>query len=228
MVGKLRELETSRHRQVLIGAHPVDDGLHYCFDRFQQNPPNVAETVDFALNCDGVARDGRRGLDFLHGEIRWQPECKRGSFADLTLHGKVAAHKSSQSTTDGEAEPTSLARPRMARFRLHERIEDRDQFFFGDAGTGVGDAEAHVRPLWLQFRLWIGRLGARDLDRNLAAGRRELHGVGQEIYEDLSRTLVVAAIHGRGLRRRKQIELQTPRRRLRLDERDRRAYGGRR
>src|SRR6185503_18144429 len=106
----------------------------------------------------------------------------------------------------------------MAGLRLHERIENGDELFVGDAATSVGNTKAHARPLRLKLRFRVGRLRAFDLHRDAPAGGRKLDGVRQKIYQNLSRPLVVSTINRGWLRDRVQVQVEIPGFRLRLNQ----------
>ena len=78
---------------------------------------------------------------------------------------------------EGEAEPGSLGLPAVA--RLLELLEDRVEVFRGDSGAGVrdGDLDAAVVEV------------GRDVDPALRRG--ELHGVREEVEDDLAHAALV-------------------------------------
>ena len=183
---------------------------------------DIAEPFNLALNGDGFAGDGCRRLHILGGRVGRQPESKGRAFANFALHGQVAAHQARQPPTDRQPEPAALAWTRLPRLSLDERIENRNQLLFRNTAARIRHAKTHVRPLRLQPRVRVRRPELGDLHRNSSTRRRELHRVGKQVDQNLARPLVVAPINRRQLGQRKHRQLETPCRRLRLDERDRR------
>src|ERR1043166_78510 len=68
---------------------------------------------------------------------------------------------------------------RESRFHLHERVEDRAQFFLRNAFARIADVKMHLTAAALAF------------DGDPAASAGELHGVRDEVDEDLMRLLAI-------------------------------------
>src|ERR1051325_1899588 len=85
---------------------------------------------------------------------------------------EIAAHPASQVTADRQTQPGALGDDTGPR-KLHERLEDRLQLADGNPDARVVHPDFHL-PL-------VARYGQRDA----AAWRRVLHGVRNEIENDL-------------------------------------------
>src|SRR5213592_3956569 len=96
---------------------------------------------------------------------------------------------------DGEAEPSTraLARARARRVGAPEAVEDMGQIAGGDADAGVCNRE-YGPPVV-----------RAELDRDLSATRRVLHGVFDEVQRELTDAAPVHREH-EGLRRQADVD----------------------
>src|SRR2546423_13341975 len=106
----------------------------------------------------------------------------------------------------------------MSGFRLDERVEDRELLLLRNAGPGVGNPKAHIRAAWLQPRVRTRRARLSDLQSDGPARGRKLHGIGKQVDEDLSHALFVSSKNGFRFGSRLNHQLESARRRLRLNQ----------
>ena len=78
-----------------------------------------------------------------------------------------------QPLREREAQARPFVLPRQGRVHLAELLEERGQVFRGDPDPRVGDADHHGFPV------------QPPIDRDAAAGVRELDGVREQVIEDL-------------------------------------------
>src|SRR5262245_12322858 len=116
----------------------------------------------------GPGSVGPSSLDRPHG----QRELERASLADLALAPDAAAVHLDEAFRKGEPEAGPLALL-GASFRLLKLLEDAIQILGGDARAAVGDRNPHLA------------VHPRRADVDLAALRSELHGVREQIEDDL-------------------------------------------
>src|SRR5215208_6351825 len=109
-----------------------------------------------------------------------QSKHERRPAARLALDGHVAAHRAGELAADGQAEAGAFDRLGEGAVRLHEGLEDRLQLLRRDAASAVGHAH--------RDRAALRRL-AGHADR--AAGVRELHGVREQVEDDLPHLVLV-------------------------------------
>src|SRR5207253_1417206 len=115
-----------------------------------------------------------------------QPEREGGPAADGAADGEVAAHEPREAPADREPEATAVARAGVAGLRLLERREDEVELVGRDADTRVRDAIEDPVATGAQPRLRLRRARRAHLHRDASAGIGELHGVREQVHEDLA------------------------------------------
>ncbi len=121
----------------------------------------------------------RRRLRLRQGAgFQRQLEAERGADLRLAFHGQAAAHHFGQLAADGEPEPRAAELAGRALVALHERLEDPADRRRIHPDPGVPDREPYDGAI---------RLDGLDvrLDGHFAP-LRELHGVADQVHEDLA------------------------------------------
>src|SRR6185369_11544588 len=108
--------------------------------------------------------------DGAHGQL---DDERRASSRAGALGAHVAAVQLDEVAHDREAEPETAEAARRRAVVLPESLEDEGQEPRVDAASRVADGDRDVGN------------HAPELAANASAGRRELHGVRQEVPEDL-------------------------------------------
>ena len=106
--------------------------------------------------------------------------------SQLAFHGDGASHKIDEVLRDGHAEARSLNLVGEARLLAGERVEDGGKVVLRHADAVVADDDAQM----LQLSMALG--GAVDAEEDVAALGRVLHGVGEQVHEDLAQPPLVA------------------------------------
>ena len=151
--------------------------------------------------CSGRTR-GERGRGERQGEV------EDGALAGRALDPDGSAHELHEAGTDGEPEAGAAEAARRGGVGLGEAFED--------AGEGIGlDADAGVA----HFEAEGGRGGRAHVELHVAAGRRELDRVGDEIQQHLTEPVAVALPVPGEARGEGVTEAHAARGRLRCDER---------
>ena len=104
----------------------------------------------------------------------------------LAFYGDGASHKIDEVLRDGHAEARSLNLVGEARLLAGERVEDGGEVVLRHADAVVADDYAQM----LQLSMALG--GAVDAEEDVAALGRVLHGVGEQVHEDLAQPPLVA------------------------------------
>jgi hypothetical protein len=112
---------------------------------------------------------------------------------------QVAAHRAHELARDGEAEPGAAVDARGGRVTLGEGLEEVRQLRVRYADPGVGHRDPQQQPGVM------GLDGGADRDHALLG---ELHGVGDQVGDDLSEPGRVSREHCRDLRVTRDHEVQ--------------------
>src|SRR3974390_1482510 len=96
-----------------------------------------------------------------------------GSFAKPAAYLNVAVVQTDQPFDDGKAKPGAVLAAIVGRIRLEERLAQARQIGFTNTDARILDRDGKVRSI------------AQGADSHLAAVRRGLDGVGNEVDEDL-------------------------------------------
>src|SRR2546423_1935378 len=99
----------------------------------------------------------------------------------FAIHNEIAVHRTGEIAADGEPQSGSMRARCQTAVELHEWLEDRFELVARYPNARVADTNLHL----------AGRRDGRGRDANLAAGWRELHGVGEQIQDDLLELLDV-------------------------------------
>src|SRR5438477_10392017 len=93
--------------------------------------------------------------------------------AQLRAYGQGAVHQRQQAAGKRQAQAGALVAAARAGVDLHELLEDQLLVLRRDPDAGVGDLDVHRALAW------------HHADVDLALGRRELDGVGEQVEHDL-------------------------------------------
>jgi hypothetical protein len=149
---------------------------------------------------------------------------------------EISVHQPREAAADREPQAGAAVLTRERRIALHERLEQSAEQLRSDAGPRVSDtdecpASGGLRPVG-GMRCCVGasdpphpglgllRRAARH--RHLAARRRELHRVGEQVHQHLPYAVLVADVRDARLSAAEVHQAHALRRRLRLHDRDRR------
>ncbi len=147
-----------------------------------------------------AAESGEAGAVFgdekvvLRGGAEGNLEVEVGAGAGFAGDGDVAAHEPAEFAGDGEPESAAAVFAGGRGIGLGEGLEELRQFFGRDADAGVAHGDVEPGALPGDGVLVQHRLGE---DEDLARGG-ELHGVAEEIDEDLLDAVEVARDVARG------------------------------
>ncbi len=130
-----------------------------------------------------------------------QRDAERRAFGAAALQHQRAVMGFGDPTRDRQSKTCALTSAR--RIELDESIEDALLILSGYSGTGVADAEGDVVGV------------AAQVDGDGAAGRGVLHGILQDVQDQLSQQVLVAAVGKLG--RTLQQDLDTALRRKDID-----------
>jgi hypothetical protein len=143
------------------------------------------------------------------GVVQRQVERERAALARHARELDLAAEQCRQLAADGEAEPGATVLARRAGIGLLERLEDQALLLRRHTDAGVLDGERHHRGGVAQHRVIhrpaVG--GQADAQFHVTL-RRELHGVREQVLQDLLQALRVGVDRARQIERRLDAERQ--------------------
>jgi hypothetical protein len=126
---------------------------------------------------------------FIHSppvfRIHWQTHRHPRSLAHATPYVDITAVQSHQAFDDGKAKAGTVVAPVVRRARLKKRFANVRQIGLANADAGVLDREGEFSAL------------AQRTHRDLAATRRELNGIGNEVDQNLVEGAAVGGHFGK-------------------------------
>ncbi len=138
---------------------------------FQQLAQQIGD-VRFVLDHQQAASAVASGRPDGFAQHR-QLEPETGALAHDRVEADLAAHTLDQLLADGQAEPGTAFAAAVAGIGLGELAENALAKFGGDARSLVDHFDAHAGASMFGAQLYLG------------AGRRVLHGVGNEVGQHL-------------------------------------------
>ena len=139
---------------------------------------------------------GRFARRFIRRRARCgrEPEREARAFSLDALHHEVAAHEPREPAGDRESESRTAVRARVAAVSLHERLKDPLEKPRRDPDPRVPHGD--VRPRSARCRLVFlgGLLEVAAVHADATRRGRELHGVREEVDEDLLHAVLVTEV----------------------------------
>ena len=203
-VGRFRGLEHRHGGQRFLFVADTGECLDGVVEVLVGDHEVVVVGADLGARFDV---DGRGGFQHRHrthvrsrvgalphfvGQTDRQQERERRSLAGNTLHPDLTPEKPGEVPADGKPQSGAAETTGGTPITLVEGLEDHLELVLGDPDTGVGDGEGDDL-LVLHEHVEVGILQRpRGLyEQAHLPLRRELHGVGQQVAQNLLQTLFV-------------------------------------